>query len=124
MGDPGKDTEAELPVHDCGVKRTVDKGVWAEELEQNRWNKTAGTGQLGQHSRDNQCFLDLDPLGSVTFGLYSGIRIRYNFLWIRILPILQNLMLKMYNTNYCILYSIFWSSVVFICLYDNLLALM
>jgi hypothetical protein len=63
----------ELPVHDTGVKRTLDKGVCAEELEQNSWKKTAGTGQLGQDSRDKQCFPDLDPLRSVTFGLYSGI---------------------------------------------------
>jgi hypothetical protein len=33
--------------HDSDIKRAVDKGVWAEQLEQ-----TAGTGQQGQDSQD------------------------------------------------------------------------
>jgi hypothetical protein len=48
-----------LPGHDSGIKRTVDKGVWAEQLEQDSWDKaahswdrTAGIGQLGQDRRD------------------------------------------------------------------------
>jgi hypothetical protein len=41
-----------LPGHDSGVKRAVDMGVWAEELEQDSWDRIAGTGQQGQDSRD------------------------------------------------------------------------
>ncbi len=44
MGDPGHG----LPGHKCGIKRAVDKGVWAEQLEQDSWDKAAGTGKLGQ----------------------------------------------------------------------------
>ncbi len=28
----------------------MDKGVWAEQLEQDSWCRTTGTGQPGQHS--------------------------------------------------------------------------
>ncbi len=48
-----------LPRHDSGINRAVDKGVWAEQLEQDSRDRaahsrerTAGTGQLGQNSWD------------------------------------------------------------------------
>ncbi len=41
-----------LPRHDSRIQRAVDKGVWAEKLEKDRWYKTAWTGQPGQDSRD------------------------------------------------------------------------
>ena len=42
----------ELPEHDSGIKRAVDKGVRAEKLGQDSWYRTAWTGQPGQDSRD------------------------------------------------------------------------
>jgi hypothetical protein len=33
----------ELPEHDSGIKRAVDKGVRAEKLGQDNQDKTAGT---------------------------------------------------------------------------------
>ncbi len=44
-----------MPGYDCGIKRAEDKGVWAEQLEQDNWDRqqgqdsgdgTAGTGEL------------------------------------------------------------------------------
>ncbi len=51
----------ELPEHDSGIKRAVDKGVQAEKLGQDlweraqgqdRWYRTAWTGQPLKDSRD------------------------------------------------------------------------
>jgi hypothetical protein len=42
----------ELPEHDSGIKRAVDKGVRAEKLGLDSWYRTAWTGQPGQDSRD------------------------------------------------------------------------
>ncbi len=46
----------ELLEHDSGIKRAVDKGVLAEQLGQDNWDRTAGTGYRdrtqGQDSRD------------------------------------------------------------------------
>jgi hypothetical protein len=42
-----------LPGHDIGVKRAVDKDVWAEQQEQDSWgDKAAGMGQLGKDNGD------------------------------------------------------------------------
>jgi hypothetical protein len=41
-----------LPGHDSNIKRAVDKGVWAEQLDQDSWDRAAGTGQLGQNGRE------------------------------------------------------------------------
>ncbi len=37
-----------LPGHEYGIKRAVDKGVWAEQMEQDSWDRAAGTGKLGR----------------------------------------------------------------------------
>jgi hypothetical protein len=36
-------------------KRAVDNWVWAEELEQDIWDRTAGTGEPGQDNQDRTC---------------------------------------------------------------------
>jgi hypothetical protein len=41
-----------LPGHDSGIKRAVDKGFWAEQLEQDSWDRAAGTEQPGRNGRD------------------------------------------------------------------------
>ncbi len=45
-----------LPGHDSVIKSAVDKGVWAEQLEQDSWEgqHTARTGQLGLDSQDRK----------------------------------------------------------------------
>ncbi len=50
-GQPGwvsldKTERTGLPGHDSGIKRAVDKGVWAEQLEKDSWDRTAGRGWL------------------------------------------------------------------------------
>jgi hypothetical protein len=53
----------ELPEHDSSIKRAVDKGVRAEKLGQDKWERaqgqdnwyrTAWTGQPGQDSQDRK----------------------------------------------------------------------
>jgi hypothetical protein len=41
-----------LSRHDSSVQRTVDKGIWAVELEEDSWDSTAGTGQLEHDNWD------------------------------------------------------------------------
>jgi hypothetical protein len=33
-----------LPDHDSGIRRAVDMEAWTEQLEQDSWDMTAGTG--------------------------------------------------------------------------------
>jgi hypothetical protein len=45
--------------HDSRIKKAVDKGVWAEQIEQDSWDRavrdrTAGTGRPGQDSQAGQ----------------------------------------------------------------------
>ncbi len=40
-----------LPGHDSGIKRAVNKRVWAEQLGQDSWDRAAGTGQPGRAAR-------------------------------------------------------------------------
>ncbi len=42
-----KTERIELPGHDSDVKRAVDKGAWAEQLEEDIWDRATGTGQPG-----------------------------------------------------------------------------
>jgi hypothetical protein len=42
-----KTERIELPGYDSDIKRAVDKGAWAEQLEENIWDRVAGTGQPG-----------------------------------------------------------------------------
>jgi hypothetical protein len=44
----------ELPEHDRGIKRAVDKGVRAEQLGQDSWDKTTGTGHRDRTARTAQ----------------------------------------------------------------------
>jgi hypothetical protein len=37
-----------LPEDDGGIRRAVDTFARAEQLEQDSWDRTAGTGQTGQ----------------------------------------------------------------------------
>jgi hypothetical protein len=47
-----KKERTELPGHDSGIMRAMDKCVWEEQLEEDSWDKTAGKGKQGQDSRD------------------------------------------------------------------------
>jgi hypothetical protein len=48
MGETGQDREDRTARHDSGVRRNVDKGVWAEQLEQDSQERRVRTGQPGQ----------------------------------------------------------------------------
>jgi hypothetical protein len=48
-----------LPGKDSGIKRLVDKGIWAAQLEQDSRGRATGTGQLVQDGRDRTARQDI-----------------------------------------------------------------
>jgi hypothetical protein len=57
MDDPGQDREerterTRLSGYGSGIKRAVDKCLWAEQLVQDSLDRTVGTGLPGQDSQD------------------------------------------------------------------------
>jgi hypothetical protein len=72
-----------LPGHDNRIKRALDKDVWAEQLEQDSRDWTAGTGQtvrtrhLGPNSKDWSDWKSW-PIGNLDMTMFGKCIFREN----------------------------------------------